>query len=110
MTQHEHVYVIFCWSEVAGDVIFCEHVKVVEYYAVLNFEFASFSSFRYIQKNHFLTAEAAAKTEADIDDSIKRKHIRVSLKKAHYHVSKFVDAHFETSRVGIVLLYLLHVV
>ena len=43
---------------------------------MLNFEVASCSSFRVIKKNHFVTTEAAA----DIDDSIKRKRIRVSLK------------------------------
>ena len=32
-------------------------------------------------KNHFVTAEAAT-AEADIDDSIKRKRVRVSLKKS----------------------------
>ena len=40
---------------------------------MLNFEVASFSSFQDIQKNHFVTVAA------DIDDSIKRKCIRVSL-------------------------------
>ena len=46
---------------------------------MLNFEIASFISFRDIKKNHFRTAEAEAK--ADVDESIKRKRIRVSLKK-----------------------------
>ena len=41
----------------------------------------SYNSFRDIKKNHFVTAEAAAVVEADIDDNIKRKRIRVSLKK-----------------------------
>ena len=44
---------------------------------MLNFEVASCSSFRNIQKDHFVTAEAAA----DIDDSIKRKRILFSIKK-----------------------------
>ena len=43
---------------------------------MLNFEVASFNSFRDI-KNHLVTAEAAA--EEDIGDSIKRKRICVSL-------------------------------
>ena len=43
---------------------------------MLNFEVASISSFRDIPTNHFVIAEAAA---PDIDDSIKRKSIRVSL-------------------------------
>ena len=42
-------------------------------YIVVNVEIDSSNSFRYIKKNHFVTAEA------DIDDSIKRKRIRVSL-------------------------------
>ena len=65
-----------CRPEVAGDVISGKNVKTIECYDVLNFEVASFISFRDIKKNHFVTA-----AEADIDDSIKRKRIRVSLKK-----------------------------
>ena len=42
----------------------------IEGYAVVNFEVTSFSSFRDIKKNYFVTAAEAA---ADIDDSIKRK-------------------------------------
>ena len=38
-----------------------------------------------ILKNHFMTADAAA--EADMDDSIKRKGIRVSRKKKPCHSS-----------------------
>ena len=49
MIQNEHVYAICCWSEVAGDVISGENVETIEGYAVLNFEFANFSSFRDIQ-------------------------------------------------------------
>ena len=45
----------------------------VECYGVLNFEVASFSCIRDIKKHHFVTAAAV-----DIDDSIKRTHIRVS--------------------------------
>ena len=52
-----------------------ENVKTIEGYVELNFEVASFSSFRDIEK-HFVTAAAEAK--ADIDDSIKRRRIRVS--------------------------------
>ena len=48
-----------------------EHVKTIEGFAVLNIEVASFSSFRDIKKNRFVTA-----AEADIGDSIKRKRIR----------------------------------
>ena len=42
---------------------------------MVNFEVANSSGFRDIKKNHFVTAAEAA----DIDDSIKRKRIRVSL-------------------------------
>ena len=72
-----HSEVTDCWPEVAGYVISAENVKTIEGYATLNFEVASLSSFRDI-KNHFVTA-----AEADINDSIKRKRIRVSPKKLH---------------------------
>ena len=49
---------------------------------MLNFEVASSSSFQDIKKNHFVTAEEAA--AADIDDSIMRNCIRVSLKKLRH--------------------------
>ena len=42
---------------------------------MVNFEVASSNNFRDIQNNNFLTAAEAA----DIDDSIKRERIRVSL-------------------------------
>ena len=72
MSQNEHPPVTWHRPEVAGDVISGENVKTIEGYGVLNFEVASFSSFRYIQKNHFVTAAVG------IDDIIKRKRIRVS--------------------------------
>ena len=50
MTQNEHAYTICCRHEVAGDVISGENVKTTESYAVLNFEVASFNSFRDIKK------------------------------------------------------------
>ena len=40
---------ICCRPEVAGDVISGKNVKTVEGYAVLNFEIASFGSFRGIK-------------------------------------------------------------
>ena len=57
MTQNLHVCTICFRLEVAYDVISGQHIKT--------------------QKNHFVTAEAEA--ASDIDDSIKRKRIRVSL-------------------------------
>ena len=78
MTQNEHLHAICCRPEVASDVISCENAKTVEGYALLYFAVASSSSFGDIQRNHFVTAES----EADINDSIKRKRIRISLKNA----------------------------
>ena len=46
LTQNEYVYAICCRPEVAGDVISGGNVKIIEGYAALNFETASFSSFR----------------------------------------------------------------
>ena len=77
MTQNEHVYAFCCRPEVACEVISGQNVKTIDGYAALNFEVAGFSSFRDIPKNHFVTAEA------DIDDSIKRKRIRLSLKNSN---------------------------
>ena len=53
MTKNEYVYVICCRPEVAGDVISSENVNTLERYAILNFEVASFNSFRDIQKKSF---------------------------------------------------------
>ena len=78
MTKNLHVCAICCRLEVVYGVISSRSViKTIEDYLVVNFEVASSNSFRAIKKNHFVTAEAAP---ADIDDSIKRKRIRLSLK------------------------------
>ena len=86
MTQNLHVCAIFCRPEVVYDVISGgRRVKTIEGYLVVNFEVASSYSFRDIRNNHFVTAVAEAAVvvaAADVDDSIKRKRIRVSLKKA----------------------------
>ena len=76
MTQNLNVCTICCRPEVVYDGISGRNAKTVEGYIVVNFEVTISDSFRHIKKNHFVTAKAAA---ADIDDSIKRKHIRVSL-------------------------------
>ena len=86
MTKIEDVYAICCRLEAAGDVISVESVKTVAGYVVLNFEVGSSSSFRDIKKHHFVTPAAAEAGAADIDDSIKRQRIRLSLKNAD-HVS-----------------------
>ena len=72
MTQNEHVYVICCRLEVAGDVIASENIKTIEGYAVLNFKVASFSSFRDIQNNSFRDGAGGGH---------QRKRIRISLNK-----------------------------
>ena len=69
MAQHEHVYAICCR---AGYVISGENVKTIEGYGVLNFEVASFIVSEIFKKIHFVTV--------DIDDNVKRKRVRVSLK------------------------------
>ena len=51
MTKNERVYVICCRPEAAGDVIAYGNVKTIKVYVVVNFEVASFSSFRDIKKN-----------------------------------------------------------
>ena len=53
MTQNERVYAICCRLEVAGDVISVENLKTIEGYAALNFEAASFSSYRENQNQPF---------------------------------------------------------
>ena len=71
----------FCYRpEVADDDISGGNVKIIEGYALLNLEVASSTIFRYITKNHFVTVAVEAARAADIVDSVKRKHIRASLK------------------------------
>ena len=53
MTQNENVYAIYCWPEVAGDVISGGNVKTIEGYVVLNLEAASISSFQENQNQPF---------------------------------------------------------
>ena len=53
MTQNEHVYAICCRPEVAGDAMSSKYVKTIECYAMLNFELASFGSFRDIKPKSF---------------------------------------------------------
>ena len=56
MTQNEHVYVICCRLEAAGDVISGENVKTIECCTVLNFEAAVISSFKENQNQPFATS------------------------------------------------------
>ena len=76
-THNEHVYAICCRPEVDDDVISGRNVNTINF--AINFEDASSSGFRDIPNNHFVTAAEPA--DADIDDRIKRKRIRVSLRK-----------------------------
>ena len=50
VTQNEHVYAMCCRPEVAGDIISGTNINTTESYAVLNFEAASFCSFRENQR------------------------------------------------------------
>ena len=55
MTKNEHVYAtIFSGQEVADEVIFGGNVRTIEGYVMLNFEAASFSSFRANQNQPFV--------------------------------------------------------
>ena len=49
MIQIEQLYTICCRPEEAGEVVSGETVRIVDGYVVLNFEAASFSSFRDIE-------------------------------------------------------------
>ena len=53
MTKNEHVYVICCRREVAGDIISGENVNTKDCYVTLNFEAATISSFRENQNQPF---------------------------------------------------------
>ena len=53
MTQNEHVHTICCRPEVAGDVVSNENKKTIKGHALLNFEAATFSSFRENQNQPF---------------------------------------------------------
>ena len=86
MTQHLHACTICFRPKVVFDVISGRNVKTIGLNLAVNFEVASCSSSRDIfLKKHFVTAAAAAAAEADIDDSIKRKRFRVSLKSSWAH-------------------------
>ena len=87
MTPNKHVYAICCRLEVAGNIVSGKNVKTVENYAVLHFEVASFSSFEDI-KSHFMTTAA----EADIDNRIKRKCIRVSFN--YFKLPSYLSKHY----------------
>ena len=53
MTQNKHIYAVCSRPEVAGDAISAESVIAIEAYSVLNFEPASFSSYRENQNQPF---------------------------------------------------------
>ena len=76
MTHSLHICTICCQLDIVYDVISGRNVKTIEGCLVVNAKVTSSNNFRDIKINHFMTA-----AEADIDDSIKRKHIRVSLNK-----------------------------
>ena len=82
MTQNLHVCTICFRPEVVYDVISGLNIKTSKGSLVIKFEVPIYNSLRDIPKKHHLVTAAAAEA-ADIDDSIKRKRIRVSLKKYH---------------------------
>ena len=53
MTQSEHICAICCLPEVAGDAIVDENAKTTEGHALLYFEAANVSSFRWNQNQAF---------------------------------------------------------
>ena len=76
MTQNLHVCTICFRLKVVYGVVSGRNVKTIEGYLVANFEVSlALTVSEILKKNHFVTA-----AEANIDDSIKRKRIRVSLK------------------------------
>ena len=76
-TQNEHVNAICCRPEVGSDVISGGNVKNIERCAMLHSMLKLLALvLSEIKKNNFVTA---AETAVDIDDSIKRKRIRVLL-------------------------------
>ena len=57
MIKNEHVYVICCRPEVDSDVISGRNIQTLGCYATVNFEVASFSSFRYFSKRSFCDSD-----------------------------------------------------
>ena len=73
MSQNRHVCTICCRLEVDSDAISDRNVETIMGYVVVSFEVANSNSFRDIPPKSFQMAEA------DINGSIWRKRIRVSL-------------------------------
>ena len=63
MTQNEHVYAICYQPEEDADVISRRNIKTIQGYAVVNFEGASFSSFRDFLKRSFCDGEVGDGTD-----------------------------------------------
>ena len=102
MTQNLHVCTICGRPEVVYDVISGRNVKTIEGYLVVNVEVTSSNSFHILKKNHFVTAaEAEARRRTNVDDSIKRKRIRVSHNKFIHQCSVFC----KYSRPGLMYNY-----
>ena len=79
LTQNLQVCTICFRPEVLCEVITTRNVKSREHNLVVNVEGRSSNSLRDIKKNHYSTA-------ADIDDSIARKRLRVSLNKWNVNI------------------------
>ena len=100
MTQNLHVCTICCRPEVVYDVISGRNVKTIKTTLRKNLEVASSNSFQDIKKNHFVTA-----AEADIDDSIKRKRICVSVKNLSGQSTAFVPKEVGFFLVRFITIY-----
>ena len=64
MTQNERLYEICCRPEVDDDVISGRNVKTIEGYIVVNFEVASFSSFRDFSKRFYCDGDSSGGVNA----------------------------------------------
>ena len=85
MTLNEHVYAICCRPEIDNDVIAGRNVKIVEGYVVVNFEIASFSSFRDLNAICSRSAEVA-------DDVIPGEDVEIL---AVLRLCKFVNCYLQ---------------
>ena len=75
MNQNKHVYAIYCRPEVDNDVISGHSVKILEGYAVVNFE-ADRSSFRYFPKSSFCDGEVGEDRGSGMNAICSRPEVR----------------------------------
>ena len=85
-TKNEHVYAIFCQPEVAGDVISGGNVKTIEGKLAVNFEVASFNSFRDIKTRRPTNWWGSAKRDITYPTAVPLRRVRF-LAKGYEHPS-----------------------